>query len=404
VTSNVLRVMRHGHFRWFLASWATASTGYSLFAISVVWIALQTSHSLFIVGAVLAVERAAYAGTFLLAPLADRVRNQRTIYLASYPVQAAAAGFLGYGALRGTLSVAELLALVAVLSVLWDLSWAAANAAPGILLTPDDQFAVGGVEGLLGGVNSIAGFAVGGVLLLVVGAGGGMLLYAALLVVATLLSVPLRIVPPPTGSAPFLARFREGWRTVFGGRGRPLLQLGTVDAVQGFFSAAPIVLLALIALRTFGGGASAYAVLFVAYVVGGVVAGLGFARWNPRRRVGLLVVGSLLLGGATLALVAGEPRTLVLAAAVWFLVGFAQSAYQDAKYAFLRGSVEASQLARVVSNLYLFPGVTSAVGIAVIGAVAVGASPSALALLVAVGLAGAGLLAAALPGVRALRY
>jgi hypothetical protein len=401
---SVGRVLRNRQFAWFLGSWATASTGYSVFAISIVWLAYDVAHSFLVVGAVLAIERAAYCGTFLVAPLADRVRNQRTIFLASFPAQAVAAVALGYGAIRGALSVVELVALVAVLSVLWDLSWAAANAAPGILLTPDDQFAAAGVEGLVGGVNSIAGFAAGGALILVVGAGGGMYLYAALLLAATALALPLRIAPPSRTEQPFLGSLRAGWRRLAGGSGRPLLQLAAVDTVQGFFSAAPVVLLTLVAVRSFGGAPFDYATLFVSYVVGGVVAGLAFARWNPRGRVGGLLVGSLLLGGATLGLVAWAPGLLAVEGGVWLAVGFTQAAYQDAKYAFLRGSVPPGELARVVSNLYTFPGAASVAGAAVVGAVAGGLSGATLALSLGAGVAAAGVLAAALPGVRTLRF
>ena len=96
--SEVWGVLRNRQFRWFVASYSTASTGYSVFAIAVVWLAYEVSHSFLIVGAVLAVERAAYTLTFAVAPIADRVRNQRSIFVVSYPLQAAAAIALGYGA------------------------------------------------------------------------------------------------------------------------------------------------------------------------------------------------------------------------------------------------------------------------------------------------------------------
>ena len=398
------RVLRNRQFLWFLGSFSTASTGYSVFAISIVWLAYQQFHSFLVVGAVLAVERGAYCVTFLVAPFADRVRNQRSIYVVSYPLQAAAAVALGYGALTGTLTVGLLLGLVVALSFLWDLTWAAGNAAPGILLTPDQQFAAGGVEGLLGGVNSIAGYAAGGALILVVGTGGGLYLYAALLLLATALALPLRIAPARESAGSFVESFRDGWGVLAAGPGHPLLQLGAVDAIQGFFSAAPVLLLALAAVRSFAGQASAYAVLFVAYVVGGVVAGLVFARWNPRHRVGGLLLASLGTGAAAFLVVSIEPALLAGTAAIWFLVGFVLSGYLDAKYAFLRGSVPPDRLARIVSNLYVFPGVTSTVGAVVVGAAATSLSFPALAWVVAGGLALAAVAGALLPGVRRLRF
>ena len=397
-------MLQNPQYRWFLGSWATASTGYSVFAISVIWLALQVSHSFLVVGLVLGVERAAYCATFLVAPLADRVRNQRTIFVVSFPVQALCAAFLGWSALTGSLGVAELIGFVAVLSVLWDLSWAAANAAPGILLSADDQFAGTGAEGLLGGLNSIVGFAAGGGLVLLVGAGGGMILFAGLLGLATLLALPLRISSSGPRDASFWSGLRRGWATVVAGPGRPLLQLGAVDAVEGFVSVAPILLLALVAVRLFQGSAEAYALLFVAYVVGGVLAGLLFAHWNPRGRVGGVIVGTLLVGALTLLLVEWEPAVLALAVGVWFAVGFVQSAYQDAKYAFLRGAVPSDQLGRVVSNLYVFPGVASTLGAVAIGALALAVPGLSLAGWLAIILVGAGILAVILPGVRRLSF
>jgi hypothetical protein len=404
VLAPLRRVLHHSQFRWFLGSWITASTGYSVYAISIVWLTLQVSHSLLVVGAVLAVEQAAFCATFLVAPLADRVRNQRSIFLASYPVQAVAAAVLGIGALQGRLSVVEILCLVVLLSALWDLSWAAANAAPGILLGPDEQFAVSGVEGLLGGVNSIAGFALGGVLILIVGAGGGMLLYAALLAGATALAVPLRVFPPPSREGSFRESFRAGWKRMASGLGRPLFQLAAVDTVQGFFATGPVLLIALIAVRAFGNSSFVYALFFVAYVLGGVAAGLLVSQWNPRGRVGSLLVGTLLTAGAIFVAVALEPRFLALVVGVWFAAGFALATYQYAKYSFLRGSVSAGELARVVSNLYLFPGVAATVGAAVLGSVGSGLPTSSFALTVAAGLIAAGAIAVGLPAVRALRY
>ncbi|HTT16130.1 MAG TPA: hypothetical protein VMH49_02060, partial [Thermoplasmata archaeon] len=319
-------------------------------------------------------------------------------------LQAIAAAALGLAAAEHRLSLGLLLGLVAALSMLWDVSWAAANASPGILLGPDDQFAAGGLSGLLGGVNSIAGYAAGGALILVLGAGGGMYLYGALLLVATGFALPLRIVPPGRSGESYFASFRNGWSRLAAGVGRPLLQLGAVDALQGFFSAGPVLLLALVAVRAFGNSAFDYAVLFVAYVVGGVVASVVFAQRNPRGRVGALLVASLVGSGLAVAAVGLADASLASASAVWFVVGFAQGAYLDAKYAFLRGSVDPGQLGRVVSNLYLFPGVTSTVGVAVLGVLATRLPTAAFGTDVGVGLLAAGLLGLALPAVRRLRY
>ena len=129
-----------------------------------------------------------------------------------------------------------------------------------------------------------------------------------------------------------------------------------------------------------------------------------FARWNPRRSVGGLLLGSLGVGAVALVLVGLEPAQLAEAVAIWFVVGFVLSGYLDAKYAFLRGSVPPDRLARVVSNLYVFPGLTSTVGAVVVGAAAASLPFPVLAWIVAGGLALAAVAGAVLPGVRRLRF
>src|SRR5579859_873947 len=355
-------VLRNRQYLLWLASANTASVGYSVYAISIVWLTYTATHSYTIVGIVLFVEYGAYAGTFLIAPFADRVRNQRTIYLLCYPIQALAAATIGVAAFDGFLTIPLLVGLIILISILWDLPWAAFNAAPRLLLTPEELFAAGGVSGAIGGANSIVGYAMGGILILVVGAYGGMFLYAALLIVGAILALGLRIHPKPDLGVGFGQSFREGWRTIASGIGRPLLQLATVDAVQGFFTSGTALFVTLISITTFAVSSSAYGILFTVYIVGGVAAGLALGWLNPRGQAGLVMVGSLLVSGALFAAVGVVPAVLVFVALIWLLLGFFMSSYGDSKYTFLRGSVEPNKLGRVTSNMYLFPGISSAVG------------------------------------------
>ena len=389
---------------WFLASWTSAGVGYSVYAISVVWLAYTISHSFLVVGAVIFIEYATYTGVFLVGPIVDRVGNQRTLYVACYPIMGAAAATIGIGVWEGFLTVPLLLALIALISVLWDLAWAAGNAAPGLLVSQDDQFAAQGLLGAVGGANAIAGYAAGGALILLVGAAGGMILYGLLLVAAAILATPLVIRPSPTPGETFGESFRAGWRLITDPPGRPLLKLATVDSIQGFFGAVPALLITLLATSTFGSSASAFGVLFVSYIVGGTLAGLAFGRWNPRGSIGRIIVVGLLGIAGTFALVIALPPVLALEAGAFFAMGFAWSGYLDAKYSFYRGAFEPSQLGRLVSNMYLLPGITSSVGALVLGSLANSVSPFVLGGVVAIGLLGAGLLAAALPQVRTLRF
>jgi MFS family permease len=397
-------VLANRQFLWFLVSWTSAGVGYSVYAISVVWLAYTISHSFLVVGAVLFIEYATYTGVFLAGPIADRVGNQRTLYVACYPVMGLAAVAIGVGELDGFLTVPLLLALIAIISILWDIAWAAGNAAPGLLVTRDEQFAAQGVLGAVGGANAIAGYAAGGALILLVGAEGGMILYGILLGAAAVLALPLTIRPSPTPGETFGESFRAGWRLITDPPGRPLLKLASVDAIQGFFGAVPALLITLLATSSFHASATAFGVLFVSYVVGGTLAGIVFGQWNPRSKIGRIIVVALLGISGTFAFVIGLPTILVLEAIGFFAMGFAWNAYLDAKYAFLRGSFEPSQLGRVVSNMYLLPGIASSAGALVLGSLANGVSPLVLGGIAAIGFLGAGLLAFVLPGISRLRF
>lgn len=397
-------VLRNRQYVVFLASANSSAMGYSVYSISIVWLTYTLTHDFLVVGAVLAIEAAAYTATFLFGPIVDRVRNQRTIFLWSYPVQAAAAAVLGWGFVARFVTEPLLFGLVAAISLLWDMTWAAANAAPGVLLSPDEQFAASGVSGALGGGLSILGYALGGALILAVGADGGMFLYAGLLVAATLLAVPLRISPPTGPERSFAESFREGWRFVTGGRGRPLLQLAAVDSIVGFLTFAPALLITLLATTIYHGSPTGYGVLFVADVAGGVLAGLALGRWNPRGRVGLVLGISLLVAAVSVVVAVALPAVLVLGAIAWFAVGFASSSYLDAKYAFYRGAVPPERIARLVSNMYLFAGAASTVGALVLGGLATSGNPWPLGLAAGAAYGLAGLGALLLPGVRQMRY
>jgi hypothetical protein len=403
-TPGFRSVLRNRQYLLWLASANTASVGYSVYAISIVWLAYSVSHSYAIVGVALFVEYAAYAGTFLVAPFVDRVHNQRTIYLACYPVQAVAAVTLGVAEAERMLTIPLLIGLIVVISVLWDLAWAAYQAAPRLLLTPAELFAATGVSTAIGGANSIAGYATGGVLILLVGAGGGMMLYAALLALGAILALGLRVHPQPTPGQSLGTSFREGWQVLVEGAGRPLLQLASVDTIQAFFTAGTALFITLVAVRTFAFSSSAYAVIFTLYVVGGVAAGLTLGWTNPRGKAGLVMMGALLAGGVALALVGVLPVSLAIVAFVWLLVGLFSSAYGGAKYTFLRGSVDPNKLGRVTSNMYLFPGVSAAIGVLVLGVLAGSVSPLVFGLVLGTGLLVAGALAVVLPGVKVLRY
>lgn len=397
-------VLRNRRFVLYLGMTAADNVGYSLSIVAILWLAYQSSHDLLAPSVVLFVQSAVWASTFLFGPIVDRARDKRTVFAVSYAAQAAAAMALAFLHAFGSLTLPFLLGLVAAVSVAQDFSWAGTNVAPRLLLSADEMFAAQGLSGTVTGANAVAGYAVGATLLIVAGVEGTLAAYAVLLVLATLLSLPLSIPAPPAAREPFLRSFRDGWRRLARGPSKPLLQLAAVDALRGFWINGPVLLITLLANVVFPDAAASYGALFVAYVVGQVTADLFLGRWNPRQYVGPILLATLFGTAAAVAVAVNLPPLIVLAAGVWFTVGFAIEANYDAKYAYLRGAVPPEALGRVTSNLWLFPGITSSAGAVAIGVLAQGLAPAALGEVIAAGFLGAAILGAALPAYRHLRY
>ena len=397
-------VLRNRKFVLYLGMTAADNVGYSLSIVAVLWLAYESSGNLLAAGGVLFVASTIYACTFLFGPLVDRAGDKRIVFAISYGVQAAAA--IGLAALNavGALSLAALFALVAIISVAQDFSWAGTNVAPRLLLSRDEMFAAQGLSGAISGGNAIVGYAFGATLLLVTGVEGTLATYAVLLLAATVLALPLSIPAAPAAKEPFLQSFRAGWAHLADGPSKPLLQFAVVDTVRGFWINAPTLLVTLLANAVFPDHALSYGVLFVALVVGEVSADLTLGRWNPRHLVGPILLATLFVTAAIAAAVVLLAPLLLASALAWLAMGYAIEAYYDAKYAYLRAAVPPEAIGRVTANLYLFPGLASAAGAIAVSVLSQELSPVVLGAVVAVGFLAAGVVGAAFPGFRRLRY
>ena len=179
-------VLRNRRFVLYLGMTAADNVGYSLSIVAVLWLAYASSQNLLAAGIVLFLQSAVYALTFLFGPLVDRARDKRTVFVASYSVQAGAAVGLVVSNALGTLTLPVLFLLVAAISVTQDFSWAGTNVAPRLLLSSDEMFAAQGLSGAVTGANAVAGYAVGATLLEEAGVEGSLVAYAILLTLAPL--------------------------------------------------------------------------------------------------------------------------------------------------------------------------------------------------------------------------
>lgn len=391
---------------WLLweTSATTATVGWSVYAISVPWFAYQFSSNFLIVGLVLFVEVGIYTLTFLVGPIVDRARDKRTIYLACYPAQAVAAAVLGLAIGRGFLSLPLLFGLIGFISFLWDFTWATNNVAPRLLLNVDQLFRASGLGTLLGGATQLGGYSAGAILVVFIGPSAGLLLYAGLLAAAAVMVLPLHFPLTEGSSKAYLAEFRAGWDYFRGAAGGALRQLASVEIVRGFFATAPTVLIVVVAARLFVGTTSAYSILFVAWVIGGIAIGLVLGEWNPRRRVGAILIASALASGVLVFAAVVPAFGLLGGSAVWFLFGAAGGAYTSVYYVYLRGAYPAEAIGRITGNLYLFTGVASSAGAIAIGYLADTWTLAELGVLVAGGMLVVGAMLAAMPAIRRLVF
>lgn len=365
-----LDLFRNRRFALGLTSSGLAWGGYAVYEISVLLLSYRISHSLAIAGLVILVEFGAYSVTFIAGPTVDRARNLRTVLLIGYGLQALFAFAIGLSLQSGHLSVPVLLTLVAGISLVWDFTWTADIALIPRLVSEAELFRANALFNTISGGNTVAGFGVGGALLLLVGPGGGMFVYALLNVAALVIVIPLSLPSTRTVVTGFLEDFWDGWRELGRGKGRPLLQLAVFSSFQGFFTAAGPLLITLLTQREFVDPTFSYALLFTAFTVGGVAGGLILGYLNPRTWVSLVMFGSTAAEGVLIVAAVYAAPSIGPSLVLWFFTGIFSAGFYQAYMTYLQGKVPEDRFGRVLTNLYLFRGIPTAIGAAAVGVLA----------------------------------
>ena len=402
---SYLSVLRNRRFTRASVSVALGNGGYSAYAIATLWLSFELSGSIAVVGLVLLVEAALESITFVAGPAVDRARDLRSVLIAGYGVQALLAVVIGVTLFLGMLTIPVLLVLIGGITLALDFTWTADNTLIPRLVEEGDLFRANGIAGALEGGNAIAGYAAGAGLLLFVGPAGAMFLYAVLQGAAILAILPVPIPSERTVTTRPLADFWEGWRVLGHGPGKPLLQLAVFAGFQGFFVTAPALLLTLLSELRFSDPRLSYGTLFTSFAVGSVIGGLLLGRWNPRQSLTFVMCGGTVAMAVLLVAATYAAPLLFPSVALWFLVGFASVAFWSAFLVYLQARIPADRFGRVLTNVYFFRGVPTAVGAATLGLLAALWGPTTLALLVALAwiiIAAAG--PAFLPVLRGLKF
>ena len=385
-------------------SGALAGAGYAVYSVSVLFLAYGLTGSLLLVGAVLFLEYGVYTATFLVAPLVDRARDKRTVLLVCYPIQAAAAAGLALALRFGELSVPLLLALVLVLSILWDLVWVVFMIAPRIVVETRQLFVADGLASVLSVGSTVGGYAGGGALLYFVGPYGGASAYAVLLAAALVAALPVSLRIAPAARERLWESFVRGWDAFRGDTGRAMRRLAAVEAFSGIFVAIPVLIVTAIAYQRFSHPAAVYGALATAFTLGGSFAGIAVGHFNPRRSVGWLLAVSPVVAGVGLLALAVAPPSELLLGGILAGVSAALAARFTAKYSWVRAVSTPEALGRLTANLYLFTGVAGAAAVALAGAFAGRLTLTDLELFDGIGLVAAGVIVVGLRPLRTLSY
>ena len=394
--------------RRFLFDWLSSvsgETGYAVYSIVIVWLAVQISHGIAVAGLVLAIEYGVYAFAFLIGPFVDRAQNLRTVLLVGYPIQMVLAFLIGLFLVLGSLTVPLLLLLVVSLSVVWNFTYIAQNAMLPRLVSSADLFPANGLVNAAAGSTQVLGFGIGAAFLVTLGPAGGAFLYAVLNGAAALLTLPVSVPQRPDRARPFSALFREGWSYFLDPERRPMRHFALFSAIQAFFSTAPALLIALFAYNRFSHPVASYGVLSTAFSVGIVAGAILLGMANPRKNMLSWLVVSTVGEGLLIATAIAAVPMLVYSTGIWLAVGLADSIFYTAWIAYVQGTTPGGLLGRVMTNFYVFRGATRAAGAAMIGSLSVVLLPESLGLLVAVGWVLTGLLSPlAFPAVRRLAF
>jgi len=308
-----LSLLRHRQFALLFAGQATSTLGDRIVMVAVPFAVLAVPGAgAGDVGLVLGANILSF-GVFVLVGgvVADRLPRQLTMLAADVvrcAAQAVSAGLL----VTGNATVTSL----ALLQLLYGAGEAFFR--PAVLglipqvVDPGEEQPANALMALSANVSMVLGPSVAGVCVAWLGPGGALAVDAATFVVSAISLAFLRPRPmPPAASEGWAASLGGGWREV---TGRTWLW-STLVTYAGYHA---LVLPALFVLgpqvaESIRDGATSWGFISAGFGAGAVIGSVLALHWRPHR-VGLLIVGSLLLASTQAAIVAAPWSTLTVTA------------------------------------------------------------------------------------------
>jgi hypothetical protein len=298
-------------FALYLIGQATSGAGSALSSVALVFGVLSISHSASSVGLVLLASRLPGIGLSLAGGvIADRW-PRKWITVACDAIRTASQAIAGALLLTGHATVLEIAALQVVFGGASAMFAPGANALLAGVAPRGHIRRAGSLLGIITAVTQIGGLAVAGLLVAVAGPGTSLLIDAATFAMSslTLACIPATAPAPPKARS-VAADLREGWQTF---RAHRWLAIYTVhETTLDVLVLSPFFVLGPVIAKADLGGAPAWSVVVLGYIVGNLIASNVTYRWAPSRPV----LAAFLVDVALAPMVA----LIGLAAPIWLIV------------------------------------------------------------------------------------
>lgn len=331
--------------------------GYTLYMITIPAYSFLLGRGIIFTGITLFVEYGIFTLTFLFGSIVDRMKDKRHLIVGSKIGLFITAFVMGLFILSKSSNQVIFLLLVAILAVLWDIIWAADYTVIPLIVSQEEIGRANGYVHAMGSSHVAAGLAVGGFLFIFIGPYGSIILYSVCMLLSGILSsfIPLIV---EKGSKRHSEGFFYGWKYVFTGN-RTLLMLSLVLVVFAFFSIVPVegITDIFVSSSTFW-----YTVMFSSYYIGSIIAGITLGSFFPKRNTGKVLIASLSVSGLLMFLSVNLHFYYLPDMAMWLLLGFNFRMYTTLYSSYLQSTTEKELIGRTASNLYLFRGLSAAVG------------------------------------------
>lgn len=319
--------MANREFRGIAVAQITSECGDQIAAIALSYLVYTRSSSAFLAASTYAVTYLPWVvGSILLAPLVDRLRR-RSVMVVCDLGRAVTIGVLTLATRVHHMPIPVLIALV-LISSCFSAPYSAARAAilPDIFEVGPGYVGAVAISRILQQIDSVFGFALGGLIVAAVSPSGALAIDSATFVVSCLVTLalvrerPAVIVDGRANLRSIFADIGPNFVLVLGSRTRRAMLL--LSAAALLFLIAPEGL-AVAYAREHGHGALAAGLLTASQPLGIAVGAWLFIKYVPARRQGELLLPLAGTGAAVLTLTALVPP-IWLACVLWALAGVMQ--------------------------------------------------------------------------------